>query len=284
MLGRLAASAEWLSIGTLQQQCACRERPLTDCCTISAAAILRRHVCLAYKMTDQSVILRMPWPRSDRASQARRTPAIIAGDHRQGARAERRVERRDAILAAALEEFSARGFAATRLDDVANRAGVAKGTIYLYFRDKESAVPGTGALDAHPVGEQDRGGAGGRSAGQGHRGDDRRPVRPRDLWHTPQGRDPPHHCRGAAISQARGVLLPRSDCPRAGGDARACSTARSKTANSATTRLRGFPQLLVAPALVAVVWNGLFERFAPLDVRELMRAHLDLLFGERRAT
>jgi AcrR family transcriptional regulator len=40
--------------------------------------------------------------------------------------------------AAALDEFSARGFAATGSDDVAKRAGVAKGTIYLYFRDKES--------------------------------------------------------------------------------------------------------------------------------------------------
>jgi AcrR family transcriptional regulator len=50
----------------------------------------------------------------------------------------RSVARRDAILAAALDEFSARGFEATRLDDVAKRAGIAKGTIYLYFRDKES--------------------------------------------------------------------------------------------------------------------------------------------------
>ena len=37
-----------------------------------------------------------------------------------------------------MEEFVARGFAATRLDDVARRAGVAKGTIYLHFKDKES--------------------------------------------------------------------------------------------------------------------------------------------------
>ena len=43
--------------------------------------------------------------------------------------------------------------------------------------------------------------------------------------------------------------------------------------------LARFPQLLVAPALTAIVWSGLFERFAPLDVRELMRAHLDLIFG-----
>ena len=36
-----------------------------------------------------------------------------------------------------MEEFIARGFAATRLDDIAKRAGVAKGTIYLHFKDKE---------------------------------------------------------------------------------------------------------------------------------------------------
>src|SRR6202022_157505 len=53
-------------------------------------------------------------------------------------RAERAAERRAAIVEAALDEFIARGFTATRLDDVARRAGVAKGTIYLHFRDKES--------------------------------------------------------------------------------------------------------------------------------------------------
>jgi hypothetical protein len=41
--------------------------------------------------------------------------------------------------------------------------------------------------------------------------------------------------------------------------------------------------LLVAPAVMAIVWSGLFERFEPLDVRALMRAHLDVLFGERSA-
>src|SRR6201982_1040686 len=53
-------------------------------------------------------------------------------------RAARGAERRAAIVEAALEEFIARGFAATRLDDIAKRAGVAKGTIYLHFKDKES--------------------------------------------------------------------------------------------------------------------------------------------------
>jgi AcrR family transcriptional regulator len=41
------------------------------------------------------------------------------------------------ILSAALACFAERGFAATRLDDVALRAGVTKGTVYLYFQNKE---------------------------------------------------------------------------------------------------------------------------------------------------
>src|SRR5690348_15511922 len=55
-----------------------------------------------------------------------------------GGRAGRAAQRRAAIVEAAMEEFIARGFAATRLDDIAKRAGVAKGTIYLHFKDKES--------------------------------------------------------------------------------------------------------------------------------------------------
>jgi AcrR family transcriptional regulator len=41
------------------------------------------------------------------------------------------------ILDAALEAFGEHGFAAARIDDIAHRAGVAKGTIYLYFPTKE---------------------------------------------------------------------------------------------------------------------------------------------------
>ena len=46
-------------------------------------------------------------------------------------------KRYEQILAAAFEVFAAKGFASSRLDDVAQRAGVAKGTIYLYFKDKD---------------------------------------------------------------------------------------------------------------------------------------------------
>ena len=49
----------------------------------------------------------------------------------------RKEARPDEILDAALDLFIEKGFAATRLDDVAKKAGVSKGTLYLYFVDKE---------------------------------------------------------------------------------------------------------------------------------------------------
>ncbi len=41
------------------------------------------------------------------------------------------------ICAAALAVFAEKGFAAAKLDEIARRAGVSKGTLYLYFKDKE---------------------------------------------------------------------------------------------------------------------------------------------------
>ena len=52
---------------------------------------------------------------------------------------QRRKEARPAeLMAAALELFVEKGFAGTRLEDVAARAGVSKGTLYLYFDSKEA--------------------------------------------------------------------------------------------------------------------------------------------------
>jgi AcrR family transcriptional regulator len=53
-------------------------------------------------------------------------------------RERRKAERPHAILDAAFEEFTRHGYAAARLDEVARRVGVTKGTIYFYFADKET--------------------------------------------------------------------------------------------------------------------------------------------------
>src|SRR4051812_20104803 len=87
--------------------------------------------------------------RPAKVSRAKSTASGTGG--RAGTRAERSAERRGAILSAALDEFAARGFAATRLDDVAQRAGVAKGTIYLHFADKETLFQELIRLEISPV-------------------------------------------------------------------------------------------------------------------------------------
>ena len=50
----------------------------------------------------------------------------------------RKAARPEELVVAALEVFVERGYAAARLEDVARRAGVTKGTIYLYFENKEA--------------------------------------------------------------------------------------------------------------------------------------------------
>lgn len=55
----------------------------------------------------------------------------------KGIRAARKQARPREILEAAFEEFAVRGYSATSVDHIAARAGVTKGTIYVYFSNKE---------------------------------------------------------------------------------------------------------------------------------------------------
>jgi AcrR family transcriptional regulator len=65
--------------------------------------------------------------------------AAVRTKRKSGPRWKRRKDARPGeIVAAALDVFVERGFAATTLADVARRAGVTKGTVYLYFESKEA--------------------------------------------------------------------------------------------------------------------------------------------------
>jgi AcrR family transcriptional regulator len=205
------------------------------------------------------------------------------GAVRENARTARREKRRTAILAAALEEFAARGFAATRLDDVARRARIAKGTIYLYFRDKESLFqelvrtmlsPLVGTIEAAPLRDVPI-----RSVAEmivdvfikEIYGTRRKDVIRLIISEGPRFPKLAEVYYREVIARVLPVIRGRL----------ALAVERGELSRDALAR---FPQLLVAPALVAVIWNGLFGRFAPLEIRELMRAHLDLLFGPGSAS
>ena len=202
-------------------------------------------------------------------------PHREAGKRQAPNRAEKSEARRDAIVQAALAEFCARGFAATRIDDVAARAGVAKGTIYLHFDDKAALfreivttmlVPLVAVLETPPADIPIRELIGRffdvfvQQVYSTRRRDVLRLV-------MTEGQRFPElaefHYRNVverAITAMRALL----------------ARARARGELKDDTLIR-FPQLIIAPGLVAIVWSGLFDRFAPLDVAAMMRAHLDLL-------
>jgi AcrR family transcriptional regulator len=64
----------------------------------------------------------------------------------------RRSEARpDEILDAALDEFNERGFEATRVEDIAKRAGISKAGVYLYFNSKEEILRGLIQREIEPI-------------------------------------------------------------------------------------------------------------------------------------
>ena len=225
-------------------------------------------------MTDQSVILYHAKTPVSGPLGRRNTMTRAAGG-----RAGKAALRRDAILTAALDEFAANGFAATRLDDVAWRAGVAKGTIYLHFRDKEALfqelirsvfTPLIGRLEG--IAEQEM-----PLRDFAERlielfVDQILATRRKDVIRLIIA-EAPRFPTSAGFHYrevlSRVIVLVRGLLRRA-----------AKRGEIEADALVRFPQLLIAPGLVAIVWSGLFDRFEPLDVRALMRSHLDLLFRD----
>jgi TetR/AcrR family fatty acid metabolism transcriptional regulator len=67
-------------------------------------------------------------------------PAVSSRRSRSPTTRSERGEKRDALLRAAIETFAARGYFNAQVADVARTAGVAAGTVYLYFRGKDDLL------------------------------------------------------------------------------------------------------------------------------------------------
>ena len=226
-----------------------------------------------------------PHPRSSRKAPRRRRAATLQSrggpEPKSGARQERSAARREAILSAALDEFSSQGFEAARLDDVAKRAGVAKGTIYLYFRDKETLFQELIRTMLTPI----IGTIEGLSAAEvpiAVLSEQIVDLFVREVYET-RRKDV------IRLMIAEGRRFPklaefyyREVLSRIIAAVRALLR-RAAARGEVPEALAEFPQIVAAPGLVAIIWSGLFERFEPLDVRKMMKTHLELLFAPRSA-
>jgi AcrR family transcriptional regulator len=194
-------------------------------------------------------------------------------------------DKRELILAAALDEFSQNGFAAARLDDVAKRAKVAKGTIYLYFKDKESLFQELLRAQISPVmGMLEAVLAGG--------GKDVKPAPLRELAHRVADLFVEQVIATRRKDIVRLILTEGPRFPKLAefyyrevisrglGALRARAAVAVKEGELKSDALVRFPQLIVAPALTAIMWKSMFDKFEPLDAKALMKAHIENLFDK----
>ena len=183
------------------------------------------------------------------------------------------------ICAAALARFLSDGFEATRMLDVARDAGVAKGTLYLYFPTKEALFEGVlgdvlgeslARFQLSPPAEDEPTGA----------------YLKRVLLPLVAGPEAPQRLAlfrlilfegarfpGLLASYRRVVMTPMMTVIRR---LSARAQARGEVRTDALDRL---PMLMMAPGLVVTVWNHLFDDEA-LQAEDVFSAYIDLLFDE----
>jgi AcrR family transcriptional regulator len=190
--------------------------------------------------------------------------------------------RKKAILDAALIVFSECGFEAARLDDVAARAGVAKGTLYLYFDDKEQLFEEVLRSAVSPVLKRLSAFATASDMPVAKVLDGLFSVFESEVLGTKRKflirliiAEGPRFPRIAEFYYrnviARIMPLIAKVAERA--------LERSEFSTDAYAR---YPQLIAAPLLLAVIWDALFATFKPLDVTDFLRAHRQALTGKPR--
>lgn len=189
----------------------------------------------------------------------------------------RKHQRPEEILQAALEEFIAKGYAGTRLEDVAKRAGISKGLVYVYFDTKEElfkAVIRT-FLVPHVQMLRDEVDTSELSSESLLRGPVLRLMkkiigsRMHELIRLLIAEGPRHLDLTAfyyeeVVSRGMALLQRIIDRGVARGEFR-------------PTPLRDYPQLVIAPMLMAVVWKLLMERHRPLDAEKVLEIQIELL-------
>lgn len=194
----------------------------------------------------------------------------------------RKEDRPGEITRAAMQVFAESGYEATRVDDVAKRAGVSKGLLYLYFKTKEDLFkavirsfvkPRVTAL-SRAVEDSD---LSAEAFLRGPfldlaRGLPRSPIRHLVRLMVSEGPKHPDLTRYywenvvapglAALERlfARGV----------------------ENGEFRTSALNRFPQLLLTPILFSTLWQVIFEAHEHLDTDALLEAHIDFVIDALR--
>ena len=195
-------------------------------------------------------------------------------------RRRRKAERPQEIIEAAFAEFSRNGYATTTLDQIAERAGVTKGTIYVYFESKEhlfiSMVREFTKPTMEPVQDMFKTHDGSTadllraqfSFIYEHLVEDRRRREVVRMLIAEATRFPELADRYHAE-----ILRPCLDMLR---QAIQRGVDRGEIRNSAIVEQ---PQVVIGPIALIDVWMMLFDDRQPLDLKAYFNAHLDMVLN-----
>src|SRR6185312_5249271 len=192
----------------------------------------------------------------------------------------RKLARPTEILDAALKVFAEKGYAGARMDDIARRAGVTKGTIYLYFDGKEAVFK---TLVRDSIGAT----IGGVSDGaRDFKGSAKELIRFA------------LRAMGELLTTSDRVVLPKIIIAESGNFPELARFYRDEIIERGLGLLSSFIErgiangefrrvpvehavrLCVAPVLLGAIWRVTFARYdaTPYDYHGLIDTHLDVLF------
>lgn len=184
------------------------------------------------------------------------------------------------ILEAALKVFAEKGYAGARMDDIARRAGVTKGTIYLYFESKEAVFK---TLVRDTIGATLANVSDGARDFQGSA---------KELIRFALT------AMGNLLATSDRVVLPKIIIAESGNFPELARFYRDEIIERGLGLMSGFIErgiaqgefrrlpvehavrLCIAPVLLGAIWRVTFARFdeTPYDYQELIDTHLDVLF------
>lgn len=191
----------------------------------------------------------------------------------------RKEQRPDEILAAGLEEFYEHGFAGARLDRIAERAGVSRSTLYLYFDNKDSLFT---TVAEHAIGGFVEDAAQRAMSFEGTTAELLRQLFQRFYGMIlttknsailriliSEGPRLPHlveRYHGAVIARGNVALKAIVERGIERGEIRPGPVAE-------------FPQILVSPAMFFVISRMVFGELEKIDAEAFIEAHLDLVLN-----
>lgn len=192
--------------------------------------------------------------------------------------------KRTALIDAALDVFSRVGFAAAKMDDVAEEAGVSKGTVYLYFDSKEKLFEGMVKEKMSPMLNEVS-----SVLSQDFPSATERLKAHMKLFYTrivkcdrrqitrlimAEGPNFPHLAEfyyANVLSRGQAIINGILERGIEAGEFRDMSR-------------EGLTQNIVAGALVASIWTLVFNRFEPLDLDAYFETHIDLILNGLRVS